>query len=142
MSKNFGESYRKTNKTKYTNKFSSLSFKIVAIRYNTRSTTFVQLPETIRKGLLWNRSQNGCHTIFNGIHVRKTCTFDGRLQAGKEEEVRRSQIREVRRVTKHSYHLLSQELMHTDRTECRGIITEQNPVSSSEQLWPIPPDTL
>ncbi|KAJ4428786.1 hypothetical protein ANN_25779 [Periplaneta americana] len=30
--------------------------------------------ETISKGLLWNRSQNGCHTIFDGIHVRKTYT--------------------------------------------------------------------
>ena len=47
--------------------------------YNTRLTTFAQLPETISKVLLWNRSQNSCHTIFDGIHVRRTCTFDGRL---------------------------------------------------------------
>ena len=52
----------------------------------------VQLPETISKGLLWNWSQNGCHTIFDGIHVRKTCTFDSRLQARKQEGVYRSQI--------------------------------------------------
>ena len=56
MSKKFGESYQKTNKTKGTNKFSLLPFKIVAIRYNRRLTTFVQLPETISKSLLWNRS--------------------------------------------------------------------------------------
>ena len=58
--------------------------------------------------------QNGCHITFVGIHVHKTCKFDGRLQAGKQEEVRRSQIRVTRRVIKHSYHLLSQELSHTD----------------------------
>ena len=56
--------------------FSLLPFKIVVIRYNTRLTTFVQLPETISKGLLLNRSQNGCHSIFDGIHFRKTCTFE------------------------------------------------------------------
>ena len=64
MSKKFGESYQKTNKTKDTNTFSLLLFKIVAIRNNTRLTTSVQLSETISKGLLRNRSQNGCHMIF------------------------------------------------------------------------------
>ena len=49
VSKKFGESYQKTNKTKDTNKFSLLPFKTVAIRYNTRLTTFVQFPETISK---------------------------------------------------------------------------------------------
>ena len=33
VSKKFGEAYRKTNETKDINKFSLLSFKIVAIRY-------------------------------------------------------------------------------------------------------------
>ena len=136
------ESYQKTNKTKDTNKFYLLPFKIVAIRYNTRLTTVVQLPEIISKGLLWNPSQNGCHAIFDGIHVRKTCIFDGHLQAGEQEEDRRSQIRGVRRVIKHSYHLLSQELAHTDRTVCRGIIVEQRPFSSHVQLGLNPPDTL
>ena len=97
VSKKFSESYQKTNETKYTNKFSLLIFKIVAICYNTHLTTFIQLPETISKGLMWNRSQNGCHTIFDGIHVHKTCTFDGCFQVGKQEEFHRSQIREVRR---------------------------------------------
>ena len=109
VSKKFGESYHKINKTKETNKFPLLSFKIVAIRYNTRLRTFVQLPETIGKGLLWNVSQNGCHTIFDGIHVRKTCTLDSRLHAEKQEKVRRNQIRGLRRVIKHNFHLLSQE---------------------------------
>ena len=90
MSKKFAECYQKTNETKDTNKFSLLSFKIVVIRYNTRLTTFVQIPNTISKGFLWNRSQNGCHTIFDGFHVCKPRTFDVRLQAGKQEEVRRS----------------------------------------------------
>ena len=111
-------------KTKYTNKFSLLPLKIVTIRYNTRFSMLVQLPKTVSNDLLWNRSQNGRHTVFVGIHVRKTCTFDGRLQAGKEEEVRRSQIRSVRRVIKHSYHLLRQELAYTDSTVCRDIIVE------------------
>ena len=35
--------------------------------------------------------------------------FDDHLKKGKQEEIQRSHIREVRRVTKHSYHLLSQE---------------------------------
>ena len=48
VSKKLGESYQE-KKTKDTNKFSLLPFKIVAIRYNTRLTTFVQLPETINK---------------------------------------------------------------------------------------------
>ena len=142
MSKKFGVSYQKTSKTKYTNKLSLLPFGLVAICYNSRLTTFVQLPETISKGLLWNRSQKGCHTIFYGIHVSKTCTFDGCLQKGKEEEVSRSQMRELRRVIKLSYDLLIQELAHTDRTVCRGIIVEQHPFSSPVQLWPNPPGTL
>ena len=61
-------------------------------------------------------------------------TFDGRLQAGKQEEVCRSQIRGVRRVIKHSYHLLSQEFVHMDHTVCRDIIMEQHPFSSPVQL--------
>ena len=61
-----------TNKTKDTNKFSLLLFKIAVICYNTRLTTIVHLPETISKGLLWNLSQNDCHTIFDGSHVRKS----------------------------------------------------------------------
>ena len=52
--KKFGDSYHKTNRTKDTNKFSLLPFKIVVIRYNARLTTFVQRLETISKGLLWN----------------------------------------------------------------------------------------
>ena len=66
-----------------------MSFKIVAIRYNTRLTTFVQLPETISKGLLWNRTQNGSYTMFDGIHVRKTCTFDGRFLVSPFVEISR-----------------------------------------------------
>ena len=100
-----------------------MPFKTVAVRYNTRLTIFVQLPEIFNKCLLWNRSQNGCHSIFDGIHVRKTCTFDGHLQSGKQEVVRRSQIRGVRRMIKHSYNLLSQELAQTDRSVCRGILS-------------------
>ena len=91
---------------------------------------------------MWNRSQNGCHKIFGGIHVRKTCTFDGRLQARKKEEVRWSQIRRVRRMIKQSYNFLSQELAHTDRTVCRDIIVEQHPFYSPVKLCPNPLDTL
>ena len=49
VSKKFGKSYQKTNNTKDTNKFSLLPFKIVAIRHNTRLTTFVQLPKQSAK---------------------------------------------------------------------------------------------
>ena len=49
---------------------------------------------------------------------------------------------EVRRIIKHSYHLLSQELAHTNRSVCRDIIVEQHPFSCHVQLWPNPPDTL
>ena len=131
ISKKFGESYQNT---KDTNKFSLLRLKIVTILYNKCLTTFLQLPETISKSLLWNQSQNGCHMIFDGIHICKMCTFSGHLQAGNQEEVHRSQIREVRRVIKHSYHLLRQELVHM----CRGIILEQHLFSSPVQLWPNP----
>ena len=56
-------------------------FEIVAIPYNTCLTTFAQLPKKISKCLLWNRSQSSCQSNFDGIHVPKACTFDGRLQA-------------------------------------------------------------
>ena len=78
MSKNFGEPYQKTNKTKDTNKFSSIDLQNSRHPLQHTFETFVQLLKTISKGPLLNRSQNGCHTIFDGIHVRKTCTFDGR----------------------------------------------------------------
>ena len=48
----------------------------------------------------------------------------------------------MRRVIKHSYHLLSQELAHTDSTVCRGIIVEQRLFSSPMKLWPNPPVSL
>ena len=80
--------------------------------------------------------------IFDGIHISKTCTFDGCLQAEKEEKVCRSQIRSVTRVIKHSYNLLSHELAHTDSTVCRGIFVEQHPFSSPVQLWPNLPNIL
>ena len=133
VSKKFGESYQKTNKTKVTNKFSLLPFKTVAIRFNTRLTTILQFPETTSKSLPWNRSQNDCHTIFHGSHVPKMRTFDGRLQAGKLKEVRGSQIRRVRRTIKQSYHLLSQEFAHAYCTVSRGIIVEQHPFPSPVQ---------
>ena len=79
-----------------------------------------------------------CHTTFDGIHVRNTCTFDSCLQAGKQEKVRRSQIMGVRRVIKDSYHNLRQEWAHTNRTVCCGIIVEQHPFSSPVQLWAEP----
>ena len=73
-------------------------------------------------------------TPFDGIYVCKTCTLDGHPQAGKQEEVCRSQIRRVRRVIKHSYHLLSQELAHTDHIVYRSVIVEMHSFSSLVQL--------
>ena len=75
MSEKFGQSYQKTSKTKDTNKFSLFPFKIVAIRYNTRLITFAQLPQTISKDLLWNRSLNDCHTIFMAFTSAKRASL-------------------------------------------------------------------
>ena len=52
----------------------------------------------------------------------------GCLQAGKNYRKKSAGAKseEYKGVIKHNYHLLSQELMHTDRTVCRGIIVEQN----------------
>jgi hypothetical protein len=63
VSKTFGEWYQKTNKTEDTNKLTLLAFKIIAILHNTLLTTFIQLLETVSKGLIRNRSQNLCHTF-------------------------------------------------------------------------------
>ena len=75
VSKKFGESYQKTNKTKDANIFSSLSFKMVVISYNKRLTTFVQLR---------NQSTKASCGIDRRTAVTRslmafTCTFDGRL---------------------------------------------------------------
>ena len=112
MSKNFSESYDKTNKAKDTNKSSLLPFIVVAILFNTRLTKFVRLPETISKGLLCSRLQNGYHTLFDGIYIRKTHTFDGRLQAGKQERVRGRQIRNWRKRIALSAEALSWSSIH------------------------------
>jgi hypothetical protein len=62
VSKTFGEWYQKTNKTGDTNKLTLLALKIIAILHNTRLATFINLLETVSKGLFVNRSQNSCHT--------------------------------------------------------------------------------
>jgi hypothetical protein len=51
VSKKFGESYQKTNKTEDTNKLTLLAFKIIAILNNTRLAMFIKLLETVSKGL-------------------------------------------------------------------------------------------
>ena len=93
VSKKFGEWYQKTNKTEDTNKLTLLAFKIIAILHNTLLATFINLLETVSKGLCRNRSQNRCHMFLDCRHVCKTCTFHDALQAGKQKEVRRHQIR-------------------------------------------------
>jgi hypothetical protein len=50
VSKTFGAWYQKTNKTEYTNKLSSLAFKLIAILLYTRLATFINLLETVSKG--------------------------------------------------------------------------------------------
>ena len=93
MSKKFGEWYQKTNKTEDTNKSTLLAFKIIVILHNTLLVTFIKLLETFSKGLWRNRSQNRCHTYLDCRHVCITCAFHDALQAGKQNEVRRCQIR-------------------------------------------------
>jgi hypothetical protein len=87
VSKQFGESYQKTNKTEETNKFTLLALKIIAILHNTLLATFIKLLETVSKGLFRNRSQNRCHTFLDRRHVCKTCAFYNALQAEKQKEV-------------------------------------------------------
>jgi len=93
VSKWFGEWYQKTNKTEDTNKLTLLAFKTIAILHNTLLATFIKLLESVSKDLCRNRSQNRCHTFLDRRHVCKTCAFHDALQAGKQKEVRRRQIR-------------------------------------------------
>ena len=127
MSKKFGEWYLKTNKTEDTNKLTLFAFKIIAILHNTLLATFIKLLETVSKGLFRNRSQNPCHT-FDWHRVCKTCAFRDVLQAGKQKEVRRRQIRGLRWMIENRYAVLSQEL-YTDRTVRRRVIVQQHPLS-------------
>ena len=135
VSKKFGEWYQKTNKTEDTNKLTLLAFKIIAILYNTLCATFIKLLETVSKGLCRNRSQNRCHTFLDCHHFCKTCAFHDALQAGKQKEVRRRQIRGVRWMIENGYAVLSQEL-DTDSTERTRVIMQQHPLSSPVQPWP------
>ena len=124
MSKKFGEWYQKTNNTEDTNKLTLLAFKIIAILHNTQLATFIQLLETVSKGLFKNRSQNSCHTFFDCCHVCKTCAFHDALQAGKQKEVRRRQIRGVRWMIENRYAMLSQKLVDINRTVRRRVIMQ------------------
>jgi hypothetical protein len=85
--KKFGEWYQKTNKTEDTNKLTLLAFKIIAILHNTLLGTFINLLETVSKGLFGNRSQNLCNMFSDCRHVCKTCAFYNALQAGKQKKV-------------------------------------------------------
>jgi len=121
------------NKTEDTNKLTLLAFKIIAILHNILLATFIKLLETVSKGIFRNRSQNPCHTFLDCRHVCKTCTFHGALQAGKQKEVCRRQIRGVRWMIENRYAMVSQELVDTDCTVCRRIIMQQHPLSSPVQ---------
>jgi len=107
---------RKQKKTEVTNKLTLLAFKIIVILHNTLLVTFIKLLEIVSKGLCRNRSQNRCHTFLDCRHVCKPCAFHNALQAGKQKEVRRCQIRGVRWMIENGYAALSQELVDTDRS--------------------------
>jgi len=124
---------KQNNKTEDTNKLNLFAFKIIAVLHNTLLATIIKLQETVSKGLFRNRSQNHCHTFFDCRHNSKTCTFHDALQAAKQKEVCRRQIRGVWRMIEKRYAALSQELVHTDRTVLRRIIVQQNPLSSPVQ---------
>jgi hypothetical protein len=51
VSKKISEWYQKTNKTEDTNKLTLMAFKIIAILHNTLLATFINLLETVSKGL-------------------------------------------------------------------------------------------
>jgi hypothetical protein len=55
VSKKFGEWYQKTNKIEDTNKLTLLAFKTIAILHNTLLATFINLLETVSKGIFRNR---------------------------------------------------------------------------------------
>jgi hypothetical protein len=95
VSKKFGEWYQKTNKTEDTNKLTLLAFRVIAILHNTLLATFIKLLETVSKDLFRNRTQNRCHTFLDCCHVCKICAFHDAVQAGKQKEVRRRQIRGI-----------------------------------------------
>jgi hypothetical protein len=76
--KMFGEWYQKTNKTEDTNKLTLLTFKIIAILYNTWLATFIKLLKTVSKGLFRNRSQNSYHTFLD---CRRTAAIQERVIA-------------------------------------------------------------
>jgi len=133
VSRKFGEWYQNTNKTEDTNKLTLLAFKIIAY---TLLATFIKLLETVSKGLCRNRSQNRCHTFLDCHHVCKTCAFHDALQAGKQKEVHRRQIRGVWWMIENGYAVLSQELVDTDSTQRRCVIMQQHLLSSPVQPWP------
>jgi hypothetical protein len=56
---------RKQTKHEIQKKSTLLAFKIIAILYNTRLATFINLLETVSKGLFRNRKQNSCHTFLD-----------------------------------------------------------------------------
>jgi hypothetical protein len=58
VSKTFGEWCQKTNKREDKNKLTLLAFKIFAILHNVPLATFINLLETVSKGLFKNQSQN------------------------------------------------------------------------------------
>ena len=86
--------------------------------------------------------QNRCHTFLDCHHVCKMCAFHDALQAGKQKEVCRRQIRGVQWMIENRYTALSQELVHTDHTVRRRVIVQQHPLSSPVQLWPNTVDAL
>jgi hypothetical protein len=75
VSETFGEWYQKTHKTEDTNKLTLLAFKIIIILHNTRLAKFINLLETVSKGLFRNRSQNRCHTQEAAIQQRVTAVL-------------------------------------------------------------------
>jgi hypothetical protein len=57
VSKKFGEWYQKTNKTEDANKLTLLALKIIAILQSTLLATFINLLETVSKGLVYDISR-------------------------------------------------------------------------------------
>jgi hypothetical protein len=75
VTKRFGEWYQKTNKTEDTNKLTLLAFKIITILHNTLLVTFIKLLKTVSKGLIRNRWQNCCHSLWIAPTFAKRAPF-------------------------------------------------------------------
>jgi hypothetical protein len=86
VSKKFGEWYQKTNKTEDTNKLTLLAFKIIDILHNTLLATFIQLLETVSKGLFRNHRRTAVTRSWIATTSAKRVPFMMLLRRGNRKK--------------------------------------------------------